>query len=133
MNFMVLEHIALVCKSENEIEDFYRDILGFEIARCFELNKKLSSEIFNVDKDVKVYLLKKDDIFIEAFINPAQDKINHDFRHICISLEDREEIINRLLEKKYNVLRIKRDKSDLVFMKDKSGNIFEVKQAIRSN
>ena len=123
---MKLEHIALTISKPADIKDFYLDILGMKEAKNFILNKFLANRIFNVDKEISVYVLQKDDISLEIFILPGQSK--HSFEHICLAVKDRERLIKDSLKQNYECIRIERELFDLVFIKDKSGNIFEIKE-----
>jgi len=123
---MKLNHIAITITDFSEIKDFYKDLLGMKDVRQFTLNKNLSKNIFGLEKETIAYLLQKDELFFEIFILP-QD-IEKGFNHICFSVPDREEIVKQAKHKNYVVTRIEREHFDLIFVKDKSGNIFEIKQ-----
>lgn len=123
---MKLNHIAITITDFSEIKDFYKDLLGMKDVRQFALNKNLSKNIFDLENETIAYLLQKDGLFFEIFILPQ--RIEKGFNHICYSVPDREELINQAKQMKYEVNRIKREHFDLIFVKDKSGNIFEIKQ-----
>lgn len=123
---MKLEHIALTINHVDEIWDFYQDVLGMELIRTFTLNCELANTIFKVNHDVSVYLLKKDNLVLEVFIS-AEEK-SHSFNHICISVPERELFIQNADGRNYDIVRIHREQNDLIFLSDKSGNIFEIKE-----
>ena len=60
---MKLEHIALTIYEPDDIKDFYLDILGMKEMKNFVLSKSLANKIFNIDKEVSVYLLQKRECF----------------------------------------------------------------------
>lgn len=123
---MKLEHVALTVTSYNEIEQFYHEILGMREIKRFTLNKALSMDIFSIEKETAVFQLQKDTLLLEIFLTP--ERRDPGFNHICISINNREEIVNKATQYSYKCLRIKREYSDLIFITDNSGNIFEVKQ-----
>ena len=123
---MKLEHVALTITDPEEITDFYQDILGMQKVKAFKLTKALAFTIFGFNKEVSINLLEQEKVFFEIFIVAEQESTA--FNHICISIKNREEIINKALQKAYKVVRIKREIFDLIFIKDKSGNIFELKE-----
>ena len=123
---MKLEHIALTISEPADIKDFYLDILGMKEMKNFILNKSLANKIFNIDKEVSVYLLQKNDISLEMFILPGKNK--HSFEHVCFAVNDREMLVENSLKQNYECIRIERDLFDLIFLKDKSGNVFEIKE-----
>lgn len=123
---MKLDHIALSITDKQEIQNFYCNILGMSEIRNFILNKKLAKEIFEIDKETLVFLLQKADLILEVFVRPVQ--IKADFEHICISMENRGPMVMKAIQNDYECIRIKREKSDLIFLKDNYGNKFEIKE-----
>ena len=123
---MQLEHIALNILHPQEIENFYQNILGMTIIKNFTIGKDLAEQFFNISKDTLVYLMQKDDLLLELFVN--ERNIGSDFNHICITVTDREKIVKNANNNSYKCIRRKRDFSDQIFISDKSGNIFEIKE-----
>ena len=124
---MKLEHVALSIADRSEIEDFYQDILGMELLRSFTLSKALAKDIFGMEVDTEVFLVQNDSLQLELFL--SQEKSAPGFEHLCISVAEREEMLEKAMPHSYKVFRLKREYSDLVFLSDHSGNVFEVKEA----
>ncbi|MCK4664260.1 MAG: VOC family protein [Bacteroidales bacterium] len=125
---MKLEHIALSIFDPQDIEKFYCDIFGMNQVRSFNLSKVLAKNIFGIDNETSVFLLQKDELILEIFV--TQEKNTHSFNHICISIIDREKLVKKAEQNGYECIRIERDTSDLIFIKDKHENIFEIKEKI---
>ena len=123
---MKLEHIALTISGAKEIQDFYVNVPGLREIKNFVLKNEIAQEIFNINKDITVFLLQKDDLYFEIFV--SNEKLKQGFNHICISVKDREKLVEKSEAQNYKCIRIEREFSDLIFIKDKSGNIFEVKE-----
>lgn len=123
---MNLEHIALTITDRKEIEIFYQKILGFSEVRSFILQEDLAREIFGIEKESRVYHLQNDSLLMELFLMP--ERFEHFYNHICISIPNREEIVYKADQYAYECIRIRRQNSDMIFIKDRSGNIFEIKQ-----
>jgi len=123
---MKLEHIAITVTDKNEIEQFYHEILGMHEIRRFTLDNTLSTDIFGIEKETVVIQLKNETLLLEVFLSP--EKRDPGFNHICISTNNREEIVKRAIQNSYRCLQLKRGNSDMVFVTDNSGNIFEIKQ-----
>jgi len=121
---MKLEHVALTISDATEVEYFYQNILGLSKIRDFILKKDLARKIFGIDKETTVFLLQKNELLLELFLMPEQ--YSRDFKHICISIKNREELVEKAAQNAYQYIRIKRERPDLIFIKDKSGNIFEI-------
>jgi catechol 2,3-dioxygenase-like lactoylglutathione lyase family enzyme len=123
---MKIEHVALTISNPDEINNFYHDILGMNEVKSFTLDKNLAVNIFGLNAEPSVYQLQKDDLILEIFITPKQKKENFD--HICLVVSDRETLFNKAKQNSYGCIRIERQVYDLMFIKDKSGNIFEIKE-----
>ena len=122
---MNIEHIALTIIKEQEIKDFYEDVLGMKPVKNFILEKELAHKIFGQEEAVKVIQLIKDQTFLEIFISSR--KQSNQFAHLCFKVDDREALINKATSLNYECIKIERPASDLIFLKDKSGNLFEIK------
>jgi len=123
---MKLEHIALTISDIEEVKNFYVDILEMKELKNVVLKNRLAQEIFNINNDTAAFLLQKDDLYFEIFVSNETSK--QGFNHICISVKDREKLVSKSEAKNYNCIRIAREFSDLIFINDKSGNIFEIKE-----
>jgi catechol 2,3-dioxygenase-like lactoylglutathione lyase family enzyme len=122
----MLEHVALTVADNKELENFYRNILGFELHKTFELNEDLSKKIFGISKNMSVYHLKKDNLILEIFISVERSKLK--YNHICLLIKNREAVCKNAVANGYICNRIKRDRGDLIFIQDKSSNMFEIKE-----
>ena len=123
---MKLNHIGLNIQRKEDAVDFYQNILGFHFEHQFELKSSLSEKIFNVEKQTEVLFYKKENLQLELFVNSENTK--QGFAHICIEIKEREKIAEKCESDGYPITRIPRsDKPDLLFISDKSGNIFELK------
>jgi catechol 2,3-dioxygenase-like lactoylglutathione lyase family enzyme len=123
---MKLEHIAIAVNNPSEISDFYKGLLGMEEVRSFILKEKLSQKIFSIPKETPVTLLQKDDLVLEIFL--LDEPLKKGYNHICIAVDEREKLVKAAARKKFEVTKIEREFSDLIFIKDHSGNIFEIKE-----
>jgi catechol 2,3-dioxygenase-like lactoylglutathione lyase family enzyme len=124
---MKLEHVAITITDFNEIEQFYHEILGMNEIKSFVLDKVLAKDIFDIEEETKVFLFQKNTLLLELFL--MQERCAHGFNHICISTNNREEIVKKATQHSYRCLRLKRENSDMIFISDNSGNVFEVKQS----
>lgn len=120
----MLKHIALEI-SEKDIRDFYIDILGGEIVNQFVLNKEVTKEIFNIHQAVRVYCLSLKNIEFELFVHEYLNR--NTLRHTCIEIEDASNIFNLAYKKNYWAHMRKSGKKNTYFIKDKNGNLFELK------
>ncbi len=123
---MELNHIALTVTGHQEITDFYQDILGFQTMRVFELEEQLSEKIFGIPSDVAIAVLTRDELTLEIFI--SKTPVKPGFAHICLNVRNRDEIIRKAKALGYRIVSIDRGSYDLIFISDKNGNLFELKE-----
>jgi len=131
MKGKIFSHVAVTINDLSEIKDFYVDILGLEIIKKFTLSKDISGQIFNIEKETEVTVVGKNDFSMELF---KSNKTGYsDYQHICITVNNREQVIQKAKGNNYPCIIIKKDIADIVFIKDKSDNLFEVKKELTSN
>ena len=122
----MFEHIGITINEESDIQAFYKDLLGLKEINKFDLFDDLSEKIFGISNTVPVSLFSNDDLLIELFLTDKKQK--QVYNHICISVKNRDDIIKKATSMGFPVTKIKREsKDDLLFIKDNSGNIFEIK------
>ncbi len=121
----MLKHIAITVNENNDINAFYRDLLGFSETRRFTLPEELSDELFGIKESTEVVILFSDDIYLEVFLSGR--KMKPAYNHICIGVQNREDLMGRAQCSGYSVTRVRRTpKQDLIFLRDSSGNSFEL-------
>lgn len=123
---MKLEHIALNIVRSEEVIDFYQNILGMVEVRNYELDKDLAKLFFNIHENTSVYLMQKDELFLELFVTAKSYK--QGFSHICIKVKNRESIVENAKKYSYKCIIRKREHFDQIFISDNSSNIFEIKE-----
>ncbi len=124
---MNLNHVALNIYNEEELIDFYQNILGFHFEYQFNMPFELADTIFEAKEQPKAFLYKNENILLELFVYTVD--VSRNFTHICFESNNRDSIADKCEQSGYPVIRIKRsDKKDLLFIKDKTGNIFELKE-----
>ncbi|MBW2599576.1 MAG: hypothetical protein JRC60_05750 [Deltaproteobacteria bacterium] len=64
----MLEHIGITINEENDIQAFYKDLLGLKEVQKFDLYKDLSERLFGISNEVSVTHLSGDDLFLELFL-----------------------------------------------------------------
>jgi len=123
----MLNHIALQINFEKDIRDFYENILGFQVIRRFAIGSEMAASIFGLTKQATVVLVEKEDLIIELFVTeillPFQG-----YQHTCLDVDNRNEILEGCREKNYEVIKIEKEHHNLLFVKDKSENLFELKE-----
>lgn len=123
----MLLHYALAINDPEEIQEFYTNVLQFTPERNFTVNSKLSQEIFNIDTAVDVCMVSLAGSQIEIFITSVQEK--KVFSHICLAYRNSKAIYNAAVSGGYSAVARNNPGSDTYFIRDKAGNLFEIKEA----
>jgi len=122
----MFEHIGITINHKADIEAFYKDLLGLEQIREFEVGRDLSQRLFGISEEVSVVVLSRQDLILEVFLSDVTQAGG--YSHIGISVPDRQELMERAEAKGFPVVCVQREsKKDLLFVMDHSGNRFEIK------
>ena len=119
-----LIHIALHV-SEKDVHSFYIDVLNGEVTQTFELSSEDSSEIFNIDKKVKVSQISCEGIDFELFVD--NDLNMPTFAHVCFQSLQAKEIFEKAKLKGYRTYVRNNNSSVTYFISDTNCNMFEIK------
>ena len=120
----MLRHIAIDI-AEADLNDFYIDILKGKIVGQFELTKEDAIRIFNIQQSVKVYYVKYEDFELELFIYSNLARAT--FHHLCIETSDAGIFYKAARQQNYQTFVRKNNEKETYFIKDKNGNMFELK------
>ena len=130
MSSVLLSHVALSCRSEENSDRFYKDLLGLKKMRTFVLAADLAKSLFGLDGECTVVDYKNDDAHFEIFLVGDTVPIGG-FNHVCISVDNREDLIKMCTEGGFEFTKLPKGRDDIfLFIKDLDGNIFEVKENV---
>jgi len=122
----MFEHIGITINEQSDIQAFYKDLLGMKQVSRFDIHEGLSEKIFDIQSPVQVTHFSSDDLLVELFLTDKRQKPV--YNHICISVQSRDNIIKKAKSMGFSVTKIERESKDyLLFIKDNSGNMFEIK------
>jgi len=121
-------HIALHV-NEKDVQSFYIDVLNGKVMRTFELSEVDASEIFNIDKKVKVSQMSCEGIDIELFIDNEPQLPT--FAHLSFQSLQAKEIFEKAKLKGYRTYVRKNNSSVTYFVSDTNSNLFEIKMKER--
>ena len=126
---MRLNHVALVCSSEQSANDFYEAVLGLEIIKSWVLSEDLANEIFGMKRECQVLVYGNDRFTAEVFVAADFPGGEAGFEHVCLEVEDVEEFVRRCKARHVTMNRVRKGDRLLTFIKDYDGNLFEIKEA----
>lgn len=123
----MLTHIALTINDTTDIENLYENILLFNKKYSFTIDKEITHHIFSENNAVDVQMMECNGSLFEMFIAPHKEIKT--FSHVCLSYKQAELIYKQASGSGYKtVVRRKEDNTNIYFLWDKSGNMFEIKE-----
>lgn len=123
----MLHHIGISVTEPAEIRKFYEEILLFSLSYRYPLvSEELLQSIFATDQQTEVYMIEREHLKLELFIDPEKEKKH--FSHLCLEYSNPDEISDHAHQQGYRRW-IKNGPNRIThFIWDKSGNMFEIKQ-----
>lgn len=128
---MRVNHVALVCSSEENADDFYGGILGLEKVRTSVLPKNLARQIFGIDRECEILVYGNDRFTAEVFITTGLSRGDSSFEHVCLEVKDVETFVAECEARGVMVNRVLKGERLLTFVKDFDGNLFEIKELLK--
>ena len=127
---MRLHHAALVSSSEDHADRFYQDILKLSKIKASMLKRDLSLSLFEIDAECSMILYGNEDLAIEVFVLNQGPSKKEPFTHLCLEVGDREEFLSRCRSGGLKIKLVPKGDSEVCFIQDFDGNMFEIKQVI---
>jgi len=125
---MRLNHVGLVCSSEQNANDFYEAVLGLERIRSWVLSEDLAQEIFGIRRECQVLVYGNDRFTLEVFVLADSPGGGADFEHVCLEVENVEEFVRICEARHVTMNRVRKGDRLLTFVRDFDGNLFEIKE-----
>ena len=125
---MRLNHVALVCSSEQRAHDFYEGLLGLRKIKSFVLGEDLAEQIFEIPSERRIILYGNDNFAVEVFVENRAPESASPFVHLCLEVKDREGFLGKCEAMGLMVKRVPKGDFLLTFVQDYDGNLFEIKE-----
>lgn len=125
---MRVHHVAVVCRSRENADRFYMGILGLQKIKASSLNEDLTKQIFDTACECQIILYGNENFAVEVFVDASAAGKTNPFVHLCLEVEEREEFLGKCLSAGLVVNRVQKGNSQLVFVEDYNGNLFEIKE-----
>jgi len=124
---MKLHHAALISSSEANADKFYEGTLKLRKIKTSLLKNDLSSKIFKIDVECLMILYGNEDFAIEVFVTDRIPNEELSLRHLCLEVGEREKFLERCRSNGIEINLVPRGDSQICFVQDFDGNLFEVK------
>ena len=119
-------HVALEYADKDKADLFFVKVLGMQKVKSSTLPEDLSDAIFGIKSHVDMEVYDNGMVRMEVFIT---GKSKHSgYEHTCINVRDRKAFIKQCVKYGIEPMVIKRGGKDLLFVRDFSNNLFEVKE-----
>lgn len=127
---MKIDHIAVSSKTAEDSDKFFIELLGMKKERDFIVSDDLIEQFFGVRKKQRILRYENENISVEAFIMDDDSIALDRFTHTCLLIEDREKLIEKAKHLNFKVIKVPRKNNTgfYLFLKDKFGNLFEIKE-----
>ncbi len=126
---MRISHVALVSGSEEKSNRFYKEALGLKELRSTVIPAGLSKSLFGIDREFKVIDFGNEEMKFEVFVvGDERDVPSRRLDHVCLEVENREALLKKWEGMGFEILRVQKGDSLVIFLKDEDGNLFEIKE-----
>jgi catechol 2,3-dioxygenase-like lactoylglutathione lyase family enzyme len=121
----MLQHVALEVHSLESSEAFFTEVLGLVKTKSSVLSPELNRAIFGKDESIELVTYANEHLSVELFVTgrptaPA-------YRHLCLAVPDKQLFAAKCEQHNCKVITAKKGEKELMFVKDFSGNLYEIK------
>ncbi len=123
---MILRHIALTCSSEQNSDQFYRDLLGLKKSEPKTIPPALSKALFDIDSELKIINYLDQNLHFEIFFTRQNTSGTRSVAHACIAVDDLRVFLEKCNALQVKVIQVPKGDKLLTFISDHDGNLFEI-------
>ena len=124
---MKLLHVALVRRSEAASDRFFQGVLGLARTRTKTVSAELSAQLFGREQEHQLVYYGNEHLEIEVFVSDRGDFAETHLGHVCLEVEDPQELLARCAAAGIAVRQAVRGSSSVIFIADEDDNLFEIK------
>jgi len=121
-----IKHVGIQCNDRESARIFFKEILGLDFKKTFSISNDLSNNLFGIAQDVTIDVYENDHSYFEVFITKNNTK--NKYQHICIEIENKNQLIDKCKGHGLEPIVVDKNGKTLLFIRDFSGNLYEVKQ-----
>ena len=103
---MKLIHVALACRSEQNSDRFYQDLLGLPKIRSKTIPPSLAKQIFDRDEEFRIIDYANESLHFEIFVDPQRRTEQGRLEHVCLEIADLEGFVKNCREVGAGVLQV---------------------------
>ena len=122
-----LHHVGLHSRTKELADLFFGKILQMPLDRSFEVPAELAENIFGIKHTVLVHVYEHQNTCFEVFI--SEDPTHQPgYDHVCVTVKSKTGFQKRCNEHGLQPFVVMKGEKELLFVKDFSGNLFEIKE-----
>lgn len=127
---MKIEHIAIAVNSESDSDKFFINLLGLKKIKSFIVPIELTKPFFESNKEQLIIRYEAENTVIEAFVTHDKSKAKDKFTHVCLLINNRDDIVKKATKMGFKAVKVPRKDSDnyYLFIHDSYGNKYEIKE-----
>jgi catechol 2,3-dioxygenase-like lactoylglutathione lyase family enzyme len=120
-----VHHIGMWARDMDAAVRFYKNALGFEKVREYEVPKEVMKAVFGIEEACKVQVYGGESITVELFDGSKHQRSG--LNHIAITVDDKKAFCDRAKLNGGKVIEVWRQDHYIYFVEDPSGTLIEVK------
>jgi catechol 2,3-dioxygenase-like lactoylglutathione lyase family enzyme len=124
---MALDHVALVCRSEDSSDRFFKGILGLAKEQPKTVPTSLAKQVFSLDQELKVITYQGEQVKFEIFINESDAKPSPMIEHVCLECQNVDDILERCAAAGLRIRRGVKGDRTIYFIEDFDSHLYELK------
>ena len=124
---LLIDHIGIVNKQEDEAVEFYQNLLGLEKIKESSVPPELSRQLFNLFQEIRMLVFVRGNLKIEVFLIPGFTPSSPNISHFCLQILHFPELVERLKQAGTKVITGQHGGKTVYFAEDFSGNRIEIK------
>jgi catechol 2,3-dioxygenase-like lactoylglutathione lyase family enzyme len=124
---LLVDHIGIINKQEEDAMEFYQNLLGLEKIRESFVPPELSRKLFNLFQEIRMLVFVRGNLKIEVFVIPGFTPPSPNISHFCLQILHFPELLERLKQAGAKVITGQHGGKTVYFTEDFSGNRMEIK------
>lgn len=125
---MKFNHIGIVSRDEASADSFFQQLLGLRKTKESVAAAGLCEQLFSIGRDMKMINYENEAVKFEVFIAADYVPPAPNVNHACLMVDDLESFLEKTSALGLPVIKGEYTGKSVRFIKDFSGNMYEVKQ-----
>ncbi len=125
----MIAHVAITVSSAEKAKEFFVDVMKCKYLYSYGLDSSASVALFEIAEPTHAYIYLSKEDWIEVFVLKGYRKAEKNFAHICFRVDDVPGVVARGQKLGYEFIRHRSSNRTVLFVKDKDGNLYELKKS----